>query len=262
MRNIIAIAQKELQSYFAAPTAYLVAAVFWFISGLFFVEILIGNQGIIQQIALSEQSGANIGSVDVAKEVLNSFMAILGSLSLLMIPLLSMGLYAEERKRGTLELLATSPVTNWVVALGKLLAVVLLFIFMIFPALIYEVIAFSNANPPIAPEVTLIAHLGLILLATALLAWGMFISSLTSSTIMAAILTFGGILFLWIFDLIANGFSGAVREGLKSISLLESYNNLVQGIVNTSDLVLFFSYIFLGIFLTAQSIHLLRNSKQ
>jgi len=262
MWNVIAIAQKELQSYFASPTAYLVAAVFWFISGLFFVEILIGKQGLIQQIALSEQSGINIGSVDVAQEFLNSFMAILGYLSLLMIPLLSMGLYAEERKRGTLELLATSPITNWIVALGKLLAVILLFIFMIFPALIYEVIAFSNANPPIAPEVTLVAHLGLILLATALLAWGMFISSLTSSTIMAAILTFGGILFLWIFDLIANSFSGVVREALKSISLLESYNNFVQGIVNTSDLILFFSYIFFGIFLTAQSIHLVRNTKQ
>ena len=262
MLNVIAIAQKELQSYFATPTAYLVMAVFWFISGLFFVEILIGQQGIIQQVALSEQAGIDIGNVDIATEFLTSFLSILGSLSLLMIPLLSMGLYTEERKLGTLELLATSPMTNWVVAVGKLLAVVLLFILMIFPALVYEAIAFSAAVPAIPPSVPLFAHLGLILLATALLAWGMFISSLTNSTIVAAILTFGSILVIWIFDLITSNLSGSIREGLKSFSILESYNNLLQGIVNTSDLVLFFSYVFLGIFLTAQSIHIFRNNNK
>ncbi|MEO1465494.1 MAG: ABC transporter permease, partial [Cyanobacteria bacterium J06633_1] len=65
--NIFAIAQRELQGYFASPLAYIVAAIFWFISGLFFVEILIGEQGIIQQIAISERAGIDIGSIDVAK---------------------------------------------------------------------------------------------------------------------------------------------------------------------------------------------------
>lgn len=260
--NIIAIAQKELQSYFAAPLAYVVATVFWFISGLFFVEILIGEQGLIQQVALSEQMGSSIGSIDVAKEFINSFFAILGSLILFIIPILSMGLYAEERKQGTLELLATSPITNWVVALGKLLAVLFLFIFMILPSLIFEAIAFSAADPAINPAVPLLAHLGLVLLAAALLSWGMFISSLTNSTILAAILTFSLILFLWMIDLIANNLGGWLGENLKHISLLESYNNLVQGIVNTSDLILFFSYILLGLFLTAQSIDLFRSNRQ
>jgi ABC-2 type transport system permease protein len=260
--NIIAIIQKELQNYFASPLAYLVATVFWFISGLFLVEILLGEQGIIQQIALSEQMGVDIGEVDVATEFLTSFLAILGSLSLFIIPILSMGLYAEERKRGTLELLATSPITNWVVALGKLLAVLCLFIFMLLPSLISEAIAFSAAQPPLPPTLPLLAHLGLILLAAALLSLGMFISSLTTSTILAAILTFGGILFFWMFDLVTNNLGGELREGLQRISLLESYNNLVQGIVNTSDLILLFSYIFLGLFLTAQSIHSLRSNRQ
>lgn len=259
--NIIAIAQKELQSYFASPLAYIVATVFWFISGLFFVEILIGEQGIIQQIALSEQMGAPLGEIDVATEFINSFFAVLGSLILFIIPILSMGLYAEERKQGTLELLATSPITNWVVASGKLLAVTFLFIFMVLPSIIYEAIAFSAAEPSINPAVPLLAHLGLILLATALLSWGMFISSLTNSTILAAILTFASILMLWMIDLIANNLGGWLGENLKHISLLESYNNLVQGVVNTSDFILFFSYILLGLFLTAQSIDLFRSNK-
>ena len=136
MRNIIAIAQKELHGYFALPTTYLIIAVFWFIAGLFLVELSIGKQGIIQQVALSEQSGIEIGAVDVATEFINSFLSILGTLSMLMIPLLSMGLYTEERKLGTLELLATSPLTNWIRRCGKLLAVVLLFMLMTAPALL------------------------------------------------------------------------------------------------------------------------------
>jgi len=260
--NVIAIAQRELQGYFTSPLAYIVAAVFWFISGLFFVEILIGEQGIIQQIALSERTGANLGAIDVATEFLSSFLAILGSLSLLIIPLLSMGLYTEEKKRGTLELLATSPITNWAVAIGKLLAVVILFSLMILPALIYEAIAFTAAEPSMPLGVPLIAHLGLILLAASLLSWGMFISSLTNSSILAAILTFALVLLQWIIELIANSFSGSIRELLLYLSPIESYSNFVQGIVNLSDFILFFSYIFLGIFLTSQSIHSLRLNRQ
>ena len=260
--NVIAIAQRELQGYFAAPLAYIVAAIFWFISGLFFVEILIGEQGIIQQVALSERMGVELGSIDVASEFISSFLAILGSLSLLTVPILSMGLYAEEKKRGTLELLATSPITNWAVALGKLLAVVMLFGFMILPTLIYEAIAFSATQPALAPQIPLVAHLGLILLATSLLSWGMFISSLTNSTILAAIITFGLVLLVWIIELIANNLGTFGQEIMLQLSLIESYSNLVQGTVSISDFILFFSYIFSGIFLTAQSIHYLRLNRQ
>ncbi|MEL6495668.1 MAG: ABC transporter permease [Cyanobacteria bacterium J06623_7] len=260
--NVIAITQRELQGYFASPLAYIAAAIFWFISGLFFVEILISESGIIQQIAISETAGIDIGTIDVAKEFLSSFLAILGSLTILITPILSMSLYAEERKRGTLELLATSPITNWAVALGKLLAVTLLFLFMIFPTLIYEAIALGGAEPPMPWQVPILGHVGLVLLATSLLSLGMFVSSLTNSTILAAILTFGLFLLLWVGELIANNLDGWLRTGLLHLSLIESYNNLVRGVVSLSDLILFLSYIFLGLFLTAQSIHSLRLNRQ
>ena len=256
--NIIAVAQKELQSYFGSPLAYVLAAFFWFVSGFFFVEILIGKQGLIQQIALKEQTEIVIGSVDIATEFLNAYSAILGTLSLLIIPILSMGLYAEEKKQGTIELLATSPIQNWVVALGKLIGVTLLFIFMLLPSLFYEAIAFGSAEPPLPPILPLLAHLGLVMMAVALLSIGMFISSLTASNLVAAILTFSIILLLWIVDLMADNIGGWLGNILEHISLLESYNNLVLGIVNTSDFFLFFSYIFSGLFLTSQSIEFFR----
>ncbi len=258
INNIIAIFRKELQSYFASPLAYIVAAVFWLLSGFFFVSLLIGSNSIIQQIATREQMGMELPPLDVAYIFINSFFGIMGSLILFILPILSMGLYAEERKQGTLELLATSPITNWSVAIGKLLGVLTFFITMILPLFIYEAIAFSAANPPVSLQVPLLAHLGLILLAAAILSLGMFISSLTSSSIIAAIISFALVTFLWIIDIITDKIGGVWAEILGHLSLLQHYNEMIEGVFSTSSLFVFISYIFLGIFLTAQSIEALR----
>ena len=260
--NIIAIYRRELQSYFASPLAYIVASIFWLLSGFFFAAILLGPEGVIQQTTQLDLKGQQLGqpalSIDVAYEFLKIFLGVLGSLALFVLPILSMGLYAEERKRGTLELLATSPVTNWAVAVGKLLGVLTFFITMVLPLLVFEAIAFSYANPPVQPVVPLLGHLGLILLAAGVLSLGMFISSLTESTILAAILTFALVVFLWVIDVIAKNLTGPVAEALSYLSLLQHYNNFVQGIFDSSSLIIFVSYIVLGIFLTAQSIDALR----
>ncbi|HEY9726843.1 MAG TPA: ABC transporter permease [Chroococcales cyanobacterium] len=256
--NVLAIFRKELQGYFASPLAYIVASIFWLLSGFFFIVILLGPEGIIQQAAAQDQLGVPTPPIDIAYEFLRFFLGVLGSLALFVLPILSMGLYAEERKRGTLELLATSPLTNWAVAVGKLLGVLTFFITMVLPLMVYEAVALNTANPPVQPAVPLLAHAGLFLLAASILSLGMFISSLTDSTILAAILTFGLMLFLWVIDSIAKSIGGPVGEALGHLSLLENYNNLVQGVLDTSSIVLFASYIVLGVFLTAQSIDALR----
>ncbi len=257
--NVIAIFRKELQSYFASPLAYIVAAVFWFLLGSLFVDILLGT---IEGIATYERMGISLPPLDVPYEFTRDFFAVLGLLILYILPILSMGLYAEERKRGTLELLATSPLTNWSVAMGKLLGAIAFFSVAILPMFLYEAIVFAAATPPVPIQVPLLAHLGLILLAAAVLSLGMFISSLTDSSILAAILTFALVLFLWIIDLLADGINGPMGEILSHLSLLKHYNNLVQGILDTSSIVLFASYIFLGLFLTAQSMETLRFSSR
>jgi ABC-2 type transport system permease protein len=260
--NILAIYRRELQGYFVSPLAYLIAGIFWLLAGFFFVAILLGPTGIIQQSAQadiqSQQMGVPVPPLDVAYQFLQFFLGILSSLVLFILPILSMGLYAEERKRRTLELLATSPVTNWAVAIGKLLGAVTFFITLVLPLMLYEAIALGASNPPMGPNVMLLGHLGLILLAASILSLGMFISSLTESTILAAIFTFALVLFLWVIDLLAKNTGGWFGEALSHLSLIKHYNNLVQGIVDTSSLILFASYIFLGIFLTAQSIDALR----
>ena len=110
--------------------------------------------------------------------------------------------------------------------------------------------------------IPLLAHFGLILLAASILSLGMFISSLTNSTILSAVLTFAVILMLLFIDLIAKTIGGPIGEILSHLSLLQHYSNMIQGIFDTGSLVLFFSYIILGIFLTAQSIDAFRFQRQ
>ncbi len=256
--NIIAIYRKELQGYFNSPLAYTIAGVFWFLAGLFFIVIL---QSVVQQAALldvQQQAGSPPPTVDVPYAILQNYLSVLGSLALVILPMLSMGLYAEERKRGTLELLATSPITNWAVALGKLLGVLTFVLTLLLPLLAFEAIAFSTAKPPMSPWVMLIGHLGLILLAAAILSLGLFISSLTDSSILAAVLTFALILCLWILDLLGENLGGPLGEVLNHLSLLKHFTTLTQGVIDTPSLVLFGSYIFLGVFLAAQTIEAFR----
>jgi len=266
LANIIAIYRRELQSYFVSPLAYGIAGVFWLLSGLFFVMILLGPEGILITVAgydlQGQQLGVPVPPIDVPYEFVRAFLDRMGWLLLFVLPILSMGLYAEERKRGTLELLATSPITNWAVAVGKLLGVLTFFITMIIPLLGFEAIALSASRPPVSPLIPLLGHLGLILLAAAILSLGMFISSLTDSTILSAVLTFAVVILLLFIDLIAKSIPGPIGEALGHLSLLRHYNTLVQGIFDSSALILFASYIFLGIFLTAQSIDALRFQRQ
>jgi ABC-2 type transport system permease protein len=252
--NIIAIYRKELRSYFVSPLAYVIAGVFWLLSGIFFLSIL---QGVTADASLRDQVGFT-EPIDVPYEVLSNFLGWLAILSLFVLPMLSMGLYAEERKRGTLELLATSPVTNWAVALGKLLGVLTFYVTMLLPLMIYEAIAFSGSEPPAQLSLMILGHVALILMGAAVLSIGMFLSSLTDSTVLAAILTFAVVLLLLVVNWIAASVTGPLGDAIGHLSLLRHFTTLVQGVIDTSSLVLFASYIFLGIFLTAQAIEAFR----
>ncbi len=257
--NWFAIYKRELQTYFKSPFAYIIAGVFWLVAGIFFLVML---SQILTQIAAmdaqSQQTGGQLPPLDVPSALLQSFLGVLGTLALVMMPMLSMGLYAEERKRCTLELLATSPITNWGVALGKLLAVVTLFVGMLLPLMLYEAIVLSAASPAMSPTVFLLAHFGLVLMAAAMLSLGMFISSLTSNTIVAAILTFALVLMLWVVDAIGNAAGGPWGEVFGHLSMVRHFTNMTQGILDSGSLAMLVSYIVLGIFLTAQAVEAFR----
>ncbi|NJN23419.1 MAG: ABC transporter permease subunit [Acaryochloridaceae cyanobacterium RL_2_7] len=256
--NILAIYRRELQSYFKSPLAYIVAGVFWFLLGSLFISILLRVSQQVASIEVQRQITAINETIDAPAWILEFFFSSTASIVMGILPLLSMNLYAEERKRGTLELLATSPVTNWCVAVGKLGAVSTLFISLLVPIMAIEAFTLSLSKPAIAFGVFWTGHLGLILMATAILAIGLFISSLTDDAILAAILTYALVLFLFLIDFFATNIPGIFGEMLTHLSLLKHFTTMSQGVISGGGLALFGSYILLGIFLTAQSIDLVR----
>ena len=134
----------------------------------------------------------------------------------------------------------------------KALKFLIFFITLLIPIVIYQIIVFSAATPPVDPIIPLLAHLALILLASAILSLGMFISSVTENNLIAALSTFAVVLFLWVIDLIANNLDGFWGQILNHLSLLEHYDKLIQGIFTTSSIFLFLSYVIIGVFLTTQ----------
>jgi ABC-2 type transport system permease protein len=259
LANIDAIFRKELQSYFKSPLSYIIAGFFWFLTALFL--ILISTQFI--ELAAQNDLGRQMGQggsapVDIPTLILQSFLSMMGTILLFILPILSMNLYTEERKRHTLELLATSPITNWAVALGKLSAVLVFVVTLIVPIALLELFVLSFSKPAFPLQVFFVGHLGILLLAAAVLSLGMFISSLNDSAILTAFLTFVLVLVLWILDFLGQKITGPFGEALKHLSLLKHYTSLTQGVLDTSSVVLFVSYVVLGLFLTAQSIELIR----
>lgn len=259
LANIDAIFRKELQGYFKSPLSYIIAGFFWILTAIFLLQTA---QFVIEQAAqndLGRQMGQGGGApIDVPTIVLQNFLSVMGSILLFILPVLSMNLYTEERRRGTLELLATSPITNWAVALGKLLAVLTFVVTLVLPIALLELYILSAAKPAMPLPLFLVGHLAIILLAAAVLSLGMFISSLNDSAIVAAFITFVLVLLLWILDVLAQAAGGPVGEALKHLSLLKHYTSLTQGVLGSPSLVVFASYVGLGLFLTAQSIDLLR----
>jgi ABC-2 type transport system permease protein len=177
---------------------------------------------------------------------------------LLVMPLLSMGLYADERRQGTLELLATSPLANSAVAVGKWAAALTITLGLILPMGLVEAIALAAADPPITPGPFLLGYVGLLLLCGAVLALGMFVSSLTRSTLVAALLTLVLLLGLWGIEGLLGSSSGPLADALAQLSLLRQYNRWVLGVFDSSSLVILLSWTLLGLVLTTQSIRALR----
>ncbi len=252
LSGIIAIYRKELRGYFTSPVAYVVAFIFWLLAGFFFSNI------IAQALLISQQADSFGQEFDAPTLAAQNFLSLLSTLLLFLLPILTMGIYAEERRRGTMELLATSPITNVAVALGKWLAVVTFLITMLLPVMAYQVVTYTSTEPATNYSLLMLGYLGLVLLAGAVIAFGLFISSLTDNTLVAAIGTFGLTLLLWVLDAAAGQDAGVVSSVLRHLSLIQQYQGWIQGTISISSIVLFISMIVLGLYLTVQSVEALR----
>jgi len=203
---LLAIWKRELQSYFYTPVGYVFMGVFLALSGTFFYMLMLGSR-----------------SSDVL-----TFLGQLSYLWMLLSPVLTMRLLAEEKQKRTDQLLLTSPVSLPGIVLGKYLAAFTVMIFTVLLTLIYVlIIAMYGA---VYPSELLVGYLGFILQGGAFLALDLFISGCASSQVTAAVTAFGVNLALWLLDLLAGSMTQSwVRDVLYFFSLYDRYNPFLMG---------------------------------
>ncbi len=253
MKNILAIWQREMKSYFVSPIAYVVLTVFLFIAGFFFYTILTAW---VQQTMMQAAYGQGSPPVDVPGMVSRSFFGTISVVLLFMIPMLTMGLFAEEKKRGTIELLLTTPVGNLQAMMGKYLASLTFLLIMFAASLVTISALFVYASPDWKP--ILAGYLGLILYGAALLAIGLFISTLTESQIVAGVITLGVILILWLVDALASGVQGMMKDVISYLSVISHLDDFIKGVIDTTHVIFYLTFAFFGLFLTYRSLESLR----
>ncbi len=253
MNNILAIWQRELKSYFVSPIAYVVLTVYLFLSGFFFYSIL---TAVVQNTMMQAQFGQGAQPVDVPGIVSRSFFGTMSVVLLFMIPMLTMGLFAEEKKRGTMELLLTTPVGNLQALLGKYLASLSFLIFMFVASGITISALFLYGQPDWKP--ILGGYLGLLLYGAALLAVGLFISTLTENQIIAVVITFGVILVLWLIESFSAGATGIFKDLMSYLSVIGHLDDFIKGVIDTSNVIFYLTFAFVGLFLTYRSLESMR----
>ncbi|HEX3033784.1 MAG TPA: ABC transporter permease [Thermodesulfobacteriota bacterium] len=240
MKATFTIFKKELKSYFSSPIAYIILVVFLVLSGLFFflyLQSFVSSQFDPRLQFLGQRLNLN-------DFVIRPYFGTISIVLLLMIPVITMRLIAEERKNSTIELLFTSPVRILYIILGKFLASLYLFIIMIVLSAIYMVVLKVYGNPDLGPLLS--GYLGLFLLGASFLSIGLFASSLTENQIVAALISFGLLLVFWIIGAV----SDAESSILGYLSIINHFDNFSKGVIELKDVVYYLSFILFGIFLT------------
>jgi ABC-2 type transport system permease protein len=170
--------------------------------------------------------------------------------------MITMRLFAEEKRTGTIELLATSPVRDIEIILGKWLASVVLYACLLLFTAINFAFLFKYGNPDWKP--LLVGYLGLLLQAGALLAIGTFISTLTKNQIIAGAVTFGVCLLLWVLEWVSGYETASWARVLAYMSVVTHFESFGKGVLDSKDAVFYITVTFLGLFFTARSMESLR----
>jgi ABC-2 type transport system permease protein len=190
--------------------------------------------------------------LNVADSVLRPLFSNISVILLLLMPLVTMRLFAEERRSGTIELLLTYPVRDGAVLMGKYLAALAVYAVMLGLTLVYPAIVLYFAR--VEWGVLLACYLGLLLMGATFLAVGVFASSLTENQIVASITTFGVLLIFWVIGWSADYAGGAWGRVLTHVSLLEHFDSFAKGVLDTKDILYYLDFTIVALFLTLRSL--------
>jgi ABC-2 type transport system permease protein len=228
MRNLWAIAVKEVRSYFVSPVGYVAIAFWLFGVGLFFAL------GVLQSKQATMQDW--FGTIEV--------------LLLFIGPALTMRLLADEQRTGTLELLLTSPVRDWEVVVGKFVGAVIFWLAMIVTTLVYPLILLLVGNPDLGPIFS--GYVGLLLMGSCFLAIGVFTSSLTGNQVIAYIVAFVVLLALWIIGYVGPLVSPDFGDRLAALSVTSHFDDFTRGVIDLSNILFYLSIMAASLFAAVQ----------
>ncbi|HEY6988345.1 MAG TPA: ABC transporter permease [Bryobacteraceae bacterium] len=252
MRNIWTICRRELYSYFVSPIAWVLLAIFAFLSGVFTYII----SASFARASLESQMSGQSMPMNLNEQVIAPLFSNIAVIGLFLIPLISMRLFAEEKRQGTIELLITSPLHDLEIVLGKWLSAVLMYGALLVILLVDFSFLFIYGNPDWKPVLS--GFIGVLLQGACLLAFGTFISTLTRNQIVAAAIGFALALVLWILNWTTSFGNTPVIQVLNYLSIVSHMDSFSRGVIDTKDLIYYVSMIFLGLFLTARSLESLR----
>jgi ABC-2 type transport system permease protein len=253
MSNVLAIAHKELKSYFASPIGYLVIGSFALVYGFFYVVM---EEFFVRASLQMGQMGGGPQTANVNEMMIRPLMQNVLILVLFITPMLTMRTFAEEKRSGTIELLLTSPLTDFQIVFGKFLGAMTLYAATLGVTLLHIALLFLVGTPEWKPIAT--AYLGIFLFGGCFISLGMFISSMTKNQIIAGTVSFVAFLMLWIINWIGS-FSGPTVSALTSyLSVVDHIDDFWKGVIDTTHLIYYTSFIAFGLFLTAKSVDMER----
>ena len=247
MGNILALAHKELRAYFVSPIAYVLLVFFALLFGWFFVAGL----NVMVQLSMGQFGMGGPQVVNINEFMVRPLFGNTAVILLFLLPMLTMRSYAEEKRSGTMELLLTSPLSDLQIIMGKFLGALALYGLMLGLTVIHIGVLFWYGEPEWGPVLT--GYLGLFLMGGAFISIGLAISSMTKNQIVAGVATFAVLLLFWIVNWIGDASGTTAQSVLAYLSILEHFDDFSKGVVDTTHLTYYLSFIGLGLFLTAKS---------
>ena len=247
LRNVSAIAGKELRSYFGSPVAWVLMGFFAVVFGYFYNVYL---DYFVRQ-AMQSQFGPPQPS-NVNNDMIRPLLGNASVLILFLLPMITMRTYSEEKRSGTIELLLTSPVTDLEIVLGKFVGAVGVYLGLLAVTAVYVAILFGLGDPEWRPLIA--GYLGLFLLGSCFISLGLFISSTTKNQVVAGAVTFIVALMFWIINWFAEGAGPTTAALLNYLSVTQHFDDFGKGVIDTSHVVFYLSFITFGLFVTLKSV--------
>jgi ABC-2 type transport system permease protein len=253
LRNVGAIVEKEWRHYFGSPIAYVALMVWTLLFGIFFYFAF--SLFLRQSMMAAQQMEFGGGpKMSLNEWLIRPVMHNMAVVALFLAPMLTMRLFAEEKRQGTIELLATAPITDLQIVLGKFLAAVGLYGLMILAGLLNLVLIWHYASTPPEWKPVLTGALALLLFGSCFIALGVFVSTLTRNQIVAGILSFCLFLGVWTLGWAEDPSAGPVMRALAYLGVTTHMEDMVKGVVDLKDVVFYLSFIGFGLFLAHQSV--------